>query len=207
MHSRHQRKASALYSIDNIYDQDSPQDLLPSYLTFDMHLGQQSEHPFSEPPNNFLKVERILPNKALATYAIPPTSEMCSFLSSSTENLVKEMNEFPNVPAESRPNTINSPLVELETVMKQIKECRKISEVKLNDLRSELKFKLNKLFGENKTTEVETEPRNNDVRNSGDTVQGPGSLIFTEEKGLIKFDLQCKKPEKTRKQVKFIAFS
>jgi hypothetical protein len=207
MHSKHRRTPSAMpYQGTNLdYDLTS----FGSNLTFDppqiqvFEIKDKDQKISSKISTNLEKLNNL---KLFNNYSILSNNDHCSFLSSSTENLIKEMSQLHGINSEKN-NSYEEPSdktsLELTEGMKEVLKARGLETNRLSGLRKDIKSRLLNLFCQNEVSDIDTERRIDSLRCSGDTVQGPGSTFQMDDFSLVKFETSVEKPEKKTKTVKF----
>ena len=141
----------------------------------------QVSHTKNHPPSNS-------PKKFSQNYSLSSNNEFCSFLSSSAENFIKEMNNIQERYKEETSNDELDSIKELREVVNGIKERRRRAQAKIEDERKEVKSKLWEIFSYKAGSDIDTERRLESLRCSGDTVQGPGSFYRVDDLSLVKFE-------------------
>ncbi|OMJ80646.1 hypothetical protein SteCoe_19082 [Stentor coeruleus] len=209
--------------------EDDADKLFPSTLAFD----PPSIHTFIIQDKNYFKnTSKTTTNankhscqKFFHNNMIVSNNEPCSFLSSSTENLVKEMNQLHEIDDynnSSNAETKEKLSFDLSGVIKKIMKSREIFQVGLDNARKNVKDKLLRIFGKNQKKNVfnaykspfydclnevsdrDTERRVDSIRHSGDTVEAPGSSYHIDDMSLVKFDTSVENSEKRVKIANFL---
>ena len=158
----------------------------------------QAPHHKNYPPSNS-------PKKFSHNYSLSSNNEFCSFLSSSAENFIKEMNHIQEKYKEETSNDEFDCITELKEVVNKIKEKKRIALIKIENERKEVKNKLWEIFCFNANSDIDTERRIESLRCSGDTVQGPGSFYRVDDLSLVKFEPSVEYNKKFR--VKSVTFN
>lgn len=228
MSAKHRRTPSAMPFCGYSALDDEPDKLFASTLAFD----PPSIHTFAiQDKNCFKNTSKTTTNankhscqKFFHNNMIASNNEHCSFLSSSTENLVKEMNQLHEIDdyKTSNAETKEKLTFELSGVIKQIIKNREIFRAGLDVARKDIKNKLLRIFYQtqakyvfnmykspfydclNEVSDRDTERRVDSIRHSGDTVEAPGSSYHIDDLSLVKFDTSVENSEKRIKIAKFL---
>jgi hypothetical protein len=174
---KHKRTPSAVPSISKMTKEEEGL-LFTSNLTFDPPSEEQARLKFNLNP---VKTGKIIRNSSLSSHV-----EFCSFLSSSVEGFIEDLNtiqderknEYRKVDKD-KPLT-GDPLFELKIVVMEIQEKRGKMRGKQEKIRKNLKLRLWQMFKMETASETDTERRVENLRYSGDTVMGPGSSFYFE---------------------------
>ena len=157
-------------------------------------------------PKALANPERPCNRKFFQTSSMTSSPNNCSFLSSSAENLVNEMNKLHDLNEEDElhyDSFKESSAAELNTAIGEILEKREKEGNKLNIARKSVRSKLASIFCQNETTDIDTDRKIDTVRCSGDTVEGPGSSYYVDS---ISFPRQDRGKDKNRNKVKAVRF-
>lgn len=159
-------------------------------------------------PNHLTPPQKIppifhSPKKFPHNYSMSSNNEFCSFLSSSGENFINEINKIQEKHKEKSSKSELDPLNELRKAVNQINEKHQKSRVKIDNERKIVKLELCKVFNFI-GSDIDTERRIESLRCSGDTVQGPGSFYRADDPSLVKFEPSVEYKKKLKpKSVKF----
>ena len=213
MQSKHRRTPSAIASIGYNLNEDEPAvsflsnasfepPQIPGFKTKDKDISKIIQ-------KNTTNFDHINNRKFSHNYSISSNNEYCSFLSSSAENLVKEMNQLNELNEEdenSYDEYDDNPCNELIQVVKEIMKNSEAKGLRLKSIRKGIKSKLHTIFCQNENSDIDTERRIDNVRCSGDTIEGPGSTYHYEDISLVKFDASVENYEKKKKSFMFKGF-
>lgn len=204
MDPKHRRVPSAM-PFSGFAPKDEAFISFTSTLTFDppnfLTNSTRSPYHLLSPPKNppIFHSPKKFPNN----YCMSSDNEFCSFLSSSGENFIHEINNIQAKHKEKPLKTGLDPLKELKKVVTQISENKKKARIKVENERKLVKSELCKLFNFIES-DIDTERRIESLRCSGDTVQGPGSFYRADDPSLVKFEPSVEYKKKARpKSVKF----
>lgn len=234
MSAKHRRMPSALPLIGCSAFEEEPAISFNSTITFDppsiQTIEPQDKKKLKSISKTTTNAGRLEGQKFFHNYSISSNNEHCSFLSSSTENLVKEMTQMNKLneihEIANKKDKIPEPKIsELGKGMTLIIKSREIFQNKLESLRKDIKRELLYVFSRTgqliqtnsslkslvytkiETSDIDTERRVDSVRCSGDTVEGPGSAYHIDDLSLVKFDTSAENYEKKPKKVKFKGLS
>ena len=173
---KHRRAPSAVTTLTKMTKEEEIL-LFSSNLTFDPP-PQESRLNFKGNPSHKLFHHRA---------SISSNHEFCSFLSSSVERFIEDLNTLQDscqinevLNTETNTKTNPDPLFELKIVIMDIKAKRASLRTKQRKVKEDLKFKLWQIFKDRDCWSDDTERRVESLRASGDTVQGPGSFYMIE---------------------------
>ncbi|OMJ69122.1 hypothetical protein SteCoe_33244 [Stentor coeruleus] len=226
MSAKHRRTPSAMPFCGYSALDDEPDKPLASTLAFDpplMHTFAIDKNYIKNPSKTTTNANKHSCQNFFHNNMIVSNNDHYSFLSSSTENLVKEMNQLHDI--DDYNNTSNTEakeklFFELSGVVKEIMKSREIFQVDLNNVRKNVKDKLLRIFGQtqatymfnmykspfydclNEVSDRDTERRVDSIRHSGDTVEAPGSSYHIDDLSLVKFDTSVENSEKRVKIAK-----
>ncbi|OMJ82314.1 hypothetical protein SteCoe_17029 [Stentor coeruleus] len=232
MSAKHRRTPSAMPLIGYSPFDEEPAISFTSTLTFD----PPSFHASDTRDKDNLKTNsktttnagRLSGRKFFHNHSISSNNEYYSFLSSSTENLVKEMNKLHELSEEDEVSCdegLENPKFDLNKAVNAIIKAREGFMNKLELKRKDIKCQLASIFSQtgqfvnancisnqfkycqNEVSDIDTERRVDSVRCSGDTVEGPGSAYHVDDLSLVKFDTSVENYEKKTKTVKFKGFN
>lgn len=205
MHSRHHRTASTMLPLNLVYADEEEIVSFTSNLTFDppeikdFGMSKCNSKKKSKTTTN---ADRSASRKFFQNYSNSSYNEHCSFLSSSTENLVKEMNLLQNCYEKndvSLERIAKESICELGEAVLKILKNRKSIEIRANFARNSMKCKLISMFCINEISDFDTERKIDIIRCSGDTVEGPGSRYQMEG---CNFEKTSRKNSKNREPLK-----
>lgn len=173
---KHRRAPSAMATLTKMTKEEEVL-LFSSNLTFDPP-PQESRQNFKGNSSH---------KKFFHSASISSNNEFCSFLSSSVEGFIEDLNTLQDyfqinevVNTETNKKNNPDPLFELKIVIMDIKAKRASFKTKQEKVKKSLKLKLWKIFKDRDYSSDGTERRRESLRASGDTVQGPGSFYLAE---------------------------
>ena len=194
MQSSHRRTPSAMPYLTKNLNIDDPESPLPSTLVFNspqIPKPSKKDKNYLKPDFKAPKPENYFNSKFLHNHSISYNSPFCSFLSSSTENLVEEMNNIQKLNGKNnnfKANCIEVMNIELRKSMENVLETIKEKHNLLDLKRKNIKAKLFDIFCLSESSDIDTERRIYNLRFSKETVKGPGSTFQADDFSLVKFD-------------------